>query len=67
MPNTEQIAWRHYWLKSVMIGQAFPYENSSPYGNQTHVLIAASGKTSLYASCPRTTAIMDGKVVSIEL
>src|SRR5215475_5875073 len=44
--------------------QAFPYENSSSYGNQTDVLGAASGKTSPYASGPRTAAIVDGKVVS---
>jgi len=26
MPNTEEIAWRHVWLKSVMIdgGKSFP-------------------------------------------
>jgi hypothetical protein len=43
--------------------QAFPNENSASYGNQTDVLGAASGKTSPYASDPRTTAIVDGKVV----
>ena len=42
-----------------------PDENSSPYGNQTDVIVAASAKTSPYASCPRTAAVMDGKVVFV--
>jgi hypothetical protein len=25
MPNTEQIAWRHFWLKSVMIDAGKPF------------------------------------------
>ena len=63
--RTEEIAWRHVWLKSVLIdaGNPFPTKIYRPRPTKTDVSDAASGKTSPYASGPRTTAIMDGKVI----
>jgi hypothetical protein len=43
--------------------QTFPNEISSSKGNKTTDTKAASGKASPYESGPRTTAIMDGKIV----
>ena len=63
--RTEEIAWRHVWLKSVLIDAVKPSPNdiSSSKGNKTTDTKAASGKASPYESGPRTTAIMDGKIV----
>jgi hypothetical protein len=44
--------------------QFFSNENLSSSANQTDVSDGPFGKTSPYASGPRTTQIMDGKVVS---
>jgi hypothetical protein len=61
MPQTEEIAWRHVWLKSVLIDAGKPpNEISSSKGNKANDSSAASGKAS--ESNPRTAAIVDGEV-----
>ena len=62
--RTEEIGWRHVWLKSVLIdaGNPFPTKIYRPRPTR-HMSLTPSGKASPHASGPRTAAITDGKLV----
>ena len=63
--RTEEIASRHVWLKSVLIdGNSFPTKIYRPRPTRRMSVTRRLEKLHRMRAAPRTTAIVDGKVVS---
>jgi hypothetical protein len=62
MPQTEEITWRHVWLKSVLIDSGKPFPTKIQRHRVTRRMSLARRQEKLHRSDPRTAAIVDGKV-----